>query len=112
MILILTLKKIADKLKIDDRVKKIQETEEFLTIKDHKEVLPHTLSFRLLNPSKSDIGKISKSLLDTMNENILKHANVNQWKNTAEVITCFTNIKSKKLHLLRISMLKTFIHLF
>ena len=83
----LDAKKIADKLKIDDGVKKIQETEEFLTIKDHKEVLPHTLSFRLLNPSKSDIGKISKSLLDTINENILKHTNVNQWKNTAEVIT-------------------------
>ena len=96
MILILPLKKIADKLKIYDGVKKIQETEEFLTIKDHKEVLPHTLSFRLLNPSKSDIGKISKSLLDAMNENILKYSNVNQWKNTAEVITCFTNIKSKK----------------
>ena len=61
MILILPLKKIADKLKIYDGVKKIQETEEFLTIKDHKEVLPHTLSFCLLNPSKSDIGKISKS---------------------------------------------------
>ena len=70
-----------------DGVKKIQETEEFLTIKDHKEVFPHTLSFCLLNPSKSDIGKISKSLLDT---------DVNQWKNTAQVITCFTNIKSKK----------------
>ena len=83
----LDAKKIADKLKIDDGVKKIQETEEFLTIKDHKEVFPHTLSFRLLNPSKSDIGKISKSLLDTINENILKHTNVNQWKNTAEVIT-------------------------
>ena len=76
----LDAKKIADKLKIDDGVKKIQETEEFLTIKDHKEVLPHTLSFRLLNPSKSDIGKISKSLLDAMNENILKYTNVNQWK--------------------------------
>ena len=52
MILILTLKKNADKLKIDDGVKKIQETEEFLTIKDHKEVFPHTLSFRLLKPIK------------------------------------------------------------
>ena len=87
MILILTLKKIADKLKIYDGVKKILETEEFLTIKDHKEVFPHTLSFCLLNPSKSDIGKISKSLLDAMNENILKYTDVNQWKNTAEVIT-------------------------
>ena len=56
----------------------MQETEAFLTIKDHNEGFPHTLSFRLINPSKSDIEKISKSLLDTINENILKRTNVNQ----------------------------------
>ena len=82
-------KKIAQKLKIDDRVKKMQETESFLTMKDPKEGFPHTLSFRLINPSKFHIGKISKSLLDTVNENILKQTNVNQWKNTSQVITWF-----------------------
>ena len=69
------------KLEIDDRVEKIKEIEAFLTIKDHKEDFPHSLSFRLINPSKSDIGKTSKSLLDTINENILKQTNVNPWKN-------------------------------
>ena len=83
----LDVKKIAQKLEIDDRVEKMLETEAFLTIKDHKEGFPHTLSFRLINPSKSDIGKISKSLLDTINKNIIKQSNVNQWKNTAQVIT-------------------------
>ena len=53
----LDAKKIAQKLKIDDRIEKMQETEAFLTIKDHKEGFRHTLSFRLINPSKSDIGK-------------------------------------------------------
>ena len=69
------------KLEIDDRVEKIKEIEAFLTIKDHKEGFPHSLSFRLINPSKSDIRKTSKSLLDTINENILKQTNVNPWKN-------------------------------
>ena len=95
MILILMLKKIVQKLEIDERVEKMQETEAFLTIKDHKEGFPHTLSFRLINPSKSDIGKISKSLLDSINENILKQTNVNQWRNTPQGITWFKNIKSK-----------------
>ena len=89
------LKKILQKLEIDERVEKMQETEAFLTIKDHKEGFPHTLSFRLINPSKSDIGKISKSLLDSINENILKQTNVNQWRNTPQEITWFKNIKSK-----------------
>ena len=74
----------------------MQETEAFLQIKDHKEGFPSTLSFRLINPSKSDIGKISKSLLDAINENIFKQTNVNQLKNTAQVITWFKTIKSKK----------------
>ena len=83
----LDVKKIAQKLEINDTVEKMLETEAFLTIKDHKEGFPHTLSFRLINPSKSDIGKISKSLLDTINKNIIKQSNVNQWKNVAQVIT-------------------------
>ena len=43
------------------------------------------------------IGKIIKSLLDAINENIHKETNVNQWKNTAQVINWFKNIKSKKV---------------
>ena len=60
----LDAKKIAQ-LEIDNRVEKMQETEAFLTIKDHKEGFPYTLSFWLINLSKSHIGKISKSLLYT-----------------------------------------------
>ena len=92
----LDAKKIVEKLKIDNRVEKMQKTEAFLTIKDHKKGFPHTLSFRLINPLKSDNEKISKSLLDTINENILKETTVNQWKNTSQVINWFNNIKNKK----------------
>ena len=55
----------------------MQEAEVFLTIQDHEEGFIHTLSFRLINPSKSDIGKINKYLLDSINGNILKQTNVN-----------------------------------
>ena len=51
------------KLWIDDRVEKMQENETFITIKDHKEGFPLCLSCRLLNPSKTNIGKISKILI-------------------------------------------------
>ena len=60
-------KKIVEKLSIDDRVDKMQENEAFITIKDHKEGSPHYVSCRLLNPSKMNIGKISKILLDKIN---------------------------------------------
>ena len=51
-------KKIVEKLSIDDRVEKMQENEAFITTKNHKEGFPHQVSCRLLNPSKTNIGKI------------------------------------------------------
>ena len=79
-------KLLAEKLTIDDRIEKIEETEAYITVKDHKEDFPHKLSFRLMNPSKSDIGKISKNLLDKINKILILNTNVNQWKNTTPVI--------------------------
>jgi len=89
-------KKIAEQLGIGDRVEIMQESEAFLTVKDHKENFPNTLSFRLLNPSKSDIGKISKSFLDQINRAVIDHSKVNQWKNTAQVIQWFKDMKDKE----------------
>ena len=75
----------------------LQETEAFITIKDHKEGFPHTLSFRLINPSKSDVGKISKSILDKINKAIVSTTSVNQWKNTSDVAKWFKNIPEKRV---------------
>ena len=49
------VKQIASKLKIDDRVQKLDENESYVTIKDHKEGFADKISWRLINPSKSDI---------------------------------------------------------
>ena len=70
-------KTLCEKLNIDDRLQQMQETEAFITVKDHKEGFPHTLPFRLINPSKSDIGKISKSILDKINKAIVSTTSVN-----------------------------------
>ena len=72
----------------------MQETEAFITVKDHKEGFPHTLSLRFINPSKSDIGKISKSILDKINKAIVSTTSVNQWKNTSK---WFKNIPEKRV---------------
>ena len=64
-------KQIASKLKIDDRVQKLDENEVYVTIKDHKEGFPDKISWRLINPAKRDIGKINKQL-DRVNNTILE----------------------------------------
>ena len=78
------------------RIEKMEETEAYITVKDHKEGFPHKLSFRLINPSKFDKGKISKNLLDNINEILILTTNVNQWKNTTTVTDQFKNIANKK----------------
>ena len=90
-------KTLCEKLNIDDRLQQMPETEAFITVKDHKEGFPYTLSFRLINPSKSDIGKISKSILDKINKEILSTTTVNQWRNNSDVIKRFKSIPEKRM---------------
>ena len=51
---------------------------------------------RLINPTKSEIGKISKNILDRINSTIAKKHNLNQWKNTTAVINWFKSIENKQ----------------
>ena len=83
---------IAKPLSIDDRIEKIQESQTYITVKDHKDNFPHSISCRLIDPSKTDIGKISKAILDKINIQLLSSIKVNQWKNSDSVINWFKNI--------------------
>ena len=75
-------KQIVSKLKFDDRVQKLDENEAYVTTKDQKEGFPNKISCRLINPSKTDIGKIRKQILDRVNNTTLEKNKENQWKNT------------------------------
>ena len=93
-------KRIAEKLKLHDRIQQFQETEAFILVKDHKEGFPNSPSFRLINPSKSEIGKISKHILDKINKSLLSNTKVNQWKNTSDAISWLkTSITRSSHHL-------------
>ena len=70
-------KSIAKQLSADDRRERMYENESYITIKDHKEHFPNKISFRLVNPSKSDIEKISKSILDKIITKTVSLSNVN-----------------------------------
>ena len=91
-------KKIAKKLNIDDndKVQKFHEAEAFITIKDHKDSFPNFPTIRLINPSKSEIRKISKSILDKINNVLVEKAKVNLWKNSANTIKWIKSIPNEK----------------
>ena len=64
-------KSIEQKLNLDDRVRTTAEEGVFITLKDHKPNFANNPTWRLINPTKSEIGKISKKILDRINKKII-----------------------------------------
>ena len=88
-------KNIAKSFGIDDRADCITKVPAFVTLKDHKDNFQQKQPCRLLNPCKSELGAISKTILDRINTDIRSKIQVNQWKNSDHVIQWFENIKQK-----------------
>ena len=92
----LKAKEITDELDLSDRIQALAPKPAYVTLKDHKENFRNHPTCRLINPTKSDIGIISKKILDRINKNILQATLVNQWKNSTAVIDWFKNIQPRR----------------
>ena len=91
-------KKIATKLKLDNRIDSLAEKECFITLKDHKPNFDNNPTSRLINPAKSEIGIISKKILERINAKIVAATRVNQWQSSDAVIAWFKDITNKPAH--------------
>ena len=87
---------ISKSLNIADRIEKTEEKNAFVTLKDHKSDFPARISCRLINPNKSELGKVSKRMIDRINNEIRSKLQVNQWRNTAAVLEWFDALENKK----------------
>ena len=63
-------KDISKKSELDNGIKCLAKNPAFISLKDHKPNFQSLLPCWLINPSKSDIEKISKSILDRVNQNL------------------------------------------
>lgn len=91
-------KSIATGLHIQDRTERIAERQAFISLKDHKDNFPNNPSCRLINPAKSEIGRISKQILENINADVRNKTALKQWKNSSSVIKWFVNIPTKQQH--------------
>ena len=89
-------KAIASNLEIDDRVYSTSKREAFLTIKDHKPNYINNPTFRLINPTKQELGKVSKQKLKKVVNVVKEKSGLQLWKNTSAVITWFSNLPNKQ----------------
>ena len=67
-------------------------------LKDHKENFKSTLPCRLINPAKSEMGIVSKKILDNITSKVRLQTAVNQWKNSTSVIEWFKGLGKKSKH--------------
>ena len=92
----LEARQLAQKLKLDDRIEQLSENQAFITIKDHKPNFPNNIKCRLINPAKSNLGKISKQILQEINKVIRQSTDLQQWQSTPAVIAWFKDFPNKK----------------
>ena len=103
---------MAEKLAFDDRINKMEETEVYITVKDHKEGFPDKLSFHLMKPFKSYLGKISKNAVDKINKTLILmyQYQCKPLVYTTTVADCFKNVANKNSAASTILMWKNFTH--
>ena len=83
-------------LQIAERVEIYAEKEAFITLKDHKEDFRTKPSCRLINPAKSEIGIISKQMVEDINSCIRTASKPQQWRDTQAVISWFKNLPERE----------------
>ena len=88
-------KQITSRLRLDDRVEQMAKRKAFITLKDLKENFFNAPKCRLINPAKSEIGKISKVILEQLNTNIPNATGYQQWRSTKSIIKWFNSIPNK-----------------
>ena len=88
-------KTIAKKLELDDRIFKTTKKQASITLKDHKDNFLNNPKCRLINPTKSELGRISKQKVESIVREVKAKTSLTQWKNTASVVTWFQNIQNK-----------------
>ena len=86
---------IAKTYRVENRMEHYSEKPAFLTFKDHKENFQSSLKCRLINPAKSEIGLISKKILDKHNAAIRNATHILQWRQSKAVIDWFKDIDNK-----------------
>ena len=86
----------ARKFQLDDRIEAMAIKPAYLSLKDHKEDFPARLKFRLINPCKSNMGIISKCILERVNKDVRVSTGLQQWRSTEEVLTWFKSLDGKQ----------------
>ena len=88
-------KAVATSLEVADRIFKTEMKPATISLKDHKDDYLNKPQTRLINPTKSFLGKVSKWKLDELNKVVRGKTKLNQWLNTDATLAWFRALPSK-----------------
>ena len=91
-------KQLQKKLKLENRIETLIKKKAFITFEDHKPNFINNPKCWLINPAKSNIGKVSKKLFDVINSEIRRKSGLLQWRNSSAIISWFKNFSNKKIY--------------
>ena len=99
--------KIALELDIADRVHETSKQDCFLSLKDHKPNFQNNPKCRLINPTKTNLGRVSKQKLQRIVENVKKKKNAYNGKTRAQSLggSKTFQIQTTNLHSLSLILL-------
>ena len=64
----------------------------YITVKDHKDNFLTHPKCRLINPTRSDVGRICKVKIDRINKAVCLKSKLMQWTTTDQVLKWFTSL--------------------
>jgi hypothetical protein len=85
--------KLVNSIELSDRIEATAKRDAFITLKDHKPNFQNNPACRLINPTKSELGKVSKQILEKVITNTRAKNTLNLWKNTHEVLQWFKSLE-------------------
>ena len=88
-------KTTATKLEISERVFRTEMKSAKVTVKDHKEDFMNKPQTRLINPTKSNLGRVSKMKVAKLNQQLRSKTKLQQWLNTDATLAWFRQLKDK-----------------
>ena len=89
-------KHISKKLELSGRIEHLVRNPAFITLKDNQENINSQSPCCLINPSKSELGKVSKQKLEKIIKiMVVQHLNKNQCNNSITVRKWFTALENK-----------------
>ena len=89
-------KTISKTLQLEKIMGSYAERPGFISLNDHKKIFKNNTKCRLINPAKSEIGIVSKTFFEKINNKLNNHLCYNQWLSTSTAIERFRAIKNKK----------------